>query len=116
MDTVAAKAKSGLEQLPSSACRSLRADEALKELQNVLKLPQPPSALRAMTSPNPGAMAVGSMVFLSGQVKTGAPTSFPHKDGAGANDYAMLEEVRRRRIGTPVRGRPATAGRRARWC
>jgi excinuclease ABC subunit C len=101
VDMVAENARLGLEQ---SRVRSLAAPdalaEALHELQRVLCLPAHPERVEGYDVSNiQGTSAVGSMVvFEGGLPKKSHYRLFRIKSVAGANDYAMLQEVLRRRF------------------
>lgn len=101
VDMVAENARLGLEQ---SRVRSLAAPdalaEALDELQRVLCLPVRPERVEGYDVSNiQGTSAVGSMVvFEGGLPKKSHYRLFRIKSVAGANDYAMLQEVLRRRF------------------
>jgi excinuclease ABC subunit C len=101
VDMVAENARLGLEQ---SRVRSLAAPdalaEALHELQRVLCLPARPERVEGYDVSNiQGTSAVGSMVvFEGGLPKKSHYRLFRIKSVAGANDYAMLQEVLRRRF------------------
>ena len=73
---------------------------ALVELQEDLDLPALPRASSATTSPTSRARwPVGSMVvFENGVPKNGDYRRFKIKTVQGANDFAMLQEVLRRRF------------------
>jgi len=72
---------------------------ALEELQEELNLPALPQRIECYDISNiQGTSAVGSMVvFLGGAGARPIPT-LSHQVGVGANDYAMLQEVLRRRF------------------
>ena len=86
---------------------------ALEELQEELNLPTLPQRIECYDiSSIGGTAAVGSMVvFLDGRPRSGEYRRFRIKTVAGADDYAMLQEVLRRRFkrasarGEPVEGR-----------
>lgn len=73
---------------------------ALRELAEHLTLPNPPHRIECYDISNlQGTSAVGSMVvFESGQPKNGDYRRFKIKGGEQPNDYAMLQEVLRRRF------------------
>ncbi len=101
VDMVAENARRGLEQTrvkSLSAPETLR--EALGELQEVLSLPALPQRVEGYDVSNiQGTSAVGSMVvFERGLPKKSHYRLFKIKSVAGANDYAMLQEVLRRRF------------------
>ena len=101
IDIAAENARQGLEQIKIkeiTAGKSL--DAALAELETELKLPAPPLRMEAYDISNiQGTSAVGSMVvFEKGKPKTAHYRRFKIKTVEGANDYAMLQEVLRRRF------------------
>jgi len=73
---------------------------ALEELQEELNLPAMPQRIECYDISNiQGTSAVGSMVvFLDGRPATAQYRRFRIKSVVGANDYAMLQEVLRRRF------------------
>ncbi|MDP2950247.1 MAG: excinuclease ABC subunit UvrC [Chloroflexota bacterium] len=73
---------------------------ALEELQEELNLPALPQRIECYDISNiMGTSAVGSMVvFLEGRPRPPEYRRFRIKTVAGANDYAMLQEVLRRRF------------------
>ena len=73
---------------------------ALEELQEELNLPTFPQRIECYDISNiQGTAAVGSMVvFLDGRPAPAQYRRFRIKSVAGANDYAMLQEVLRRRF------------------
>jgi len=89
---------------------------ALEELQEELNLPNLPQRIECYDiSSIGGTSAVGSMVvFLGGRPRSGEYRRFRIKTVAGADDYAMLQEVLRRRFkraGAIARGEaPAEEG------
>jgi excinuclease ABC subunit C len=101
VDMVAENARLGLEQ---ARVKSLAAPdalaEALGELQRVLSLPALPERVEGYDVSNiQGTSAVGSMVvFEAGLPRKSRYRLFRIKSVAGANDYAMLQEVLRRRF------------------
>jgi excinuclease ABC subunit C len=96
---------------------------ALEELQEEMNLPTLPQRIECYDiSSIGGTSAVGSMVvFLGGRPRSGEYRRFRIKTVAGADDYAMLQEVLRRRFkrasarGEPVEPQadsgPDTSGR-----
>ncbi len=101
---------------------------ALEELQEELNLPTPPQRIECYDiSSIGGTAAVGSMVvFVDGRPRSAEYRRFRIKTVAGADDYAMLQEVLRRRFkrasarGEPVEpradsspARPSTGSGRA---
>jgi len=101
VDMVAENARQGLEQLmvkwladPETAAA------ALEELRRELRLPLAPKRVECYDiSDIRGTSAVGSMVvFQDGQPKPAHYRRFRIKTVAGADDYAMIQEVLRRRF------------------
>ena len=101
VDIVAENARQGLEQhkikqmaLPGQSKR------ALAELQKVFDLPGVPERIEGYDISNiQGTAAVGSMVvFEEGRPKQANYRRFKIKSVPGANDYAMLGEVIKRRF------------------
>ena len=98
---VAKNAEQGLQQLKlkqPEAPSTLTA--ALAEIERELHLPRLPSRIECYDISNiQGRAAVGSMVvFDKGKPKPSHYRRFRIKTVAGANDYAMLQEVLRRRF------------------
>jgi len=86
---------------------------ALEELQEELNLPAPPERIECYDISNiGGTSAVGSMVvFLKGRPRSAEYRRFRIKTVAGADDYAMLQEVLRRRFKrASARGEPVEPG------
>jgi excinuclease ABC subunit C len=82
---------------------------ALEELQEELNLPNLPQRIECYDISNiGGTAAVGSMVvFLDGRPRPAEYRRFRIKTVAGADDYAMLQEVLRRRFKrASARGEP----------
>jgi excinuclease ABC subunit C len=101
VDIVIENARQGLEQLKIKQLAVPAAlSEALKEIQNELRLPRLPSRIECYDISNiQGTDAVGSMVvFEDGKPKTSHYRRFKIKTVEGANDYAMLQEMLRRRF------------------
>jgi excinuclease ABC subunit C len=100
VDIVAENARRGLEQLKIKQLASALAPQTLAELQQNLSLPRLPTRIEGYDISNiQGKMAVGSMVvFEEGKPKTAHYRRFRIKTVAGANDYAMLQEVIKRRF------------------
>ena len=98
--------------------------QALEELQEELDLPALPRRIECYDISNiMGTSAVGSMVvFLDGQPRSQEYRRFRIKTVAGADDYAMMQEVLKRRFARagasthpelvegPVEGRAAGVG------
>ncbi|MBL7165718.1 MAG: excinuclease ABC subunit UvrC [Dehalococcoidales bacterium] len=101
VNIVAENAEQGLQQLKIkhlAAPATLTA--ALKEIERELRLSHTPSRLEGYDISNiQGTGAVGSMVvFEGGRPKPSLYRRFRIKTVSGANDYAMLQEVLRRRF------------------
>ncbi len=102
VDTVAVNARRGLEELKIkqiSAPSTL--NTAMEELQKVLELPHPPLRIEGYDISNiQGKDAVGSMVvFEKGRSKTAHYRRFKIKTLQQPNDFAMMQEVIKRRFG-----------------
>ncbi len=101
VNIVAENAQQGLEQLKIKQLASPAAlSAALEEIKRELQLPRLPSRLEGYDiSDIQGMAAVGSMVvFDQGKPKPSHYRRFRIKTVSAANDYAMLEEVLRRRF------------------
>jgi excinuclease ABC subunit C len=101
IDIAAENARLGLEQIKIKEITSGKSvDTTLAELETELKLPAPPNRMEAYDISNiQGTSAVGSMVvFEKGRPKTAHYRRFRIKTVENANDYAMLQEVLRRRF------------------
>ncbi len=101
IDIAAENARQGFEQIKIKEITSSKSLEAaLSELETELKLPSTPNRMEAYDISNiQGTSAVGSMVvFENGKPKTSNYRRFKIKTVEGANDYAMLQEVLRRRF------------------
>ncbi len=101
LDIVAQNAQEGLEQLKIKQLASPTAlSAALDEIKRELKLPRLPSRIEGYDiSDIQGTAAVGSMVvFDKGKPKPAHYRRFKIKTVSAANDYAMLQEVLRRRF------------------
>ncbi|MFC2019700.1 excinuclease ABC subunit UvrC [Chloroflexota bacterium] len=101
LDIVKENAERGLEQLKVRQLASPRAlSQALAEIEKELKLPAAPARMECYDISNiGGTAAVGSMVvFEEGRPKPAHYRRFRIKTVAGADDYAMIEEVIRRRF------------------
>jgi excinuclease ABC subunit C len=110
---VAENAEQGLRQMRIKHLASTATlTEALEGLQRELQLPNTPSRLEGYDISNiQGTGAVGSMVvFDEGRPKPAHYRRFRIKAVDGANDYAMLQEVLRRRFRrrAGAEGAPAT--------
>jgi excinuclease ABC subunit C len=77
---------------------------ALQELQEALELPEPPRRIECYDISNiQGTNAVGSMiVFVDGQPRKQEYRRFKIRSIEGANDFAMMAEVLRRRFRKPA--------------
>ncbi|MDP2673422.1 MAG: excinuclease ABC subunit UvrC, partial [Dehalococcoidia bacterium] len=77
-----------------------KAREALDQLQDEMNLPSPPRRIECYDISNiQGTSAVGSMVvFVEGRARPAEYRRFRIKSVAGSNDFAMLQEVLRRRF------------------
>jgi len=94
-----------------------RTTGALVELREALQLPSTPHRIECFDISNiQGTSAVGSMVvFEDGQAKNSDYRRFKIKTVEGANDYAMMKEVLRRRFHRAVgEGEDGDAEARAR--
>ncbi|MBU2535968.1 MAG: excinuclease ABC subunit UvrC [Chloroflexota bacterium] len=101
VDIVAENARQGLEQLKIRQIATPKELEAaIDEIEKELKLPNPPLRMEAYDiSDIQGKAAVGSMVvFEKGKSKPAHYRRFRIKTVSGADDYAMLQEVLRRRF------------------
>jgi len=101
VDIVAENARQGLEQLKIRQIATPKELEAaIDEIERELKLPRPPLRMEAYDiSDIQGRAAVGSMVvFEKGKSKPAHYRRFRIKTVPGADDYAMLREVLRRRF------------------
>jgi excinuclease ABC subunit C len=77
-----------------------KTQEALDQLQEELNLPAPPRRIECYDISNiQGTSSVGSMVvFVEGRAQPAEYRRFRIKSVAGSNDFAMLQEVLRRRF------------------
>ncbi len=101
VDIVAENARQGLEQLKIRQIATPKELEAaIDEIEREMKLPKPPLRMEAYDVSNiQGKAAVGSMaVFEKGKSKPAHYRRFRIKTVSGADDYAMLQEVLRRRF------------------
>lgn len=98
-------AENACQSLGQARIKGLSSGEVLKEalgqLQRELSLPRFPSRVECYDISNiGGAYSTGSMVvFENGLPRKSHYRLFKIKSVAGANDYAMLQEVLRRRFG-----------------
>jgi len=101
IDTVIRNAKQGLEQLRlKKLTATIDRQPALAEIQKELHLPRLPHRIEAYDISNiQGTSAVGSMVVMeNGKTKPSHYRRFRIRTVPGADDYAMLQEVLRRRF------------------
>jgi excinuclease ABC subunit C len=101
VDMAAENARQGFDQLKIKEMATAKSlDKALSQLQEELRLPELPKRMEAYDISNiQGTSAVGSMVvFENGQPNRNHYRRFRIKTVEGANDYAMLQEVLRRRF------------------
>jgi excinuclease ABC subunit C len=101
IDVAAENARQGLVQIKIKEITAGKSpDVALAELEKELKLKAPPLRMEAYDISNiQGSSAVGSMVvFEKGRPKSAHYRRFKIRSVEGANDYAMLQEVLRRRF------------------
>jgi len=104
VNIVAENAQQGLEQLKikqlAVALAEIKRELHLPRLKRELHLPRLPSRIEGYDISNiRGTAAVGSMVvFESGKPKSAHYRRFKIKTVSGADDYAMLHEVLRRRF------------------
>lgn len=102
VDTVAENAKQSLLQLRIKQLSAPKAlDKAMAEIERELNLPRLPLRMEGYDISNiQGKDAVGSMVvFEKGKPKPAHYRRFRIKTVPSADDYAMLQEVIRRRFG-----------------
>ncbi len=108
---VARNAQQGLEQLKVKQLAAPKAlATALAEIKTNLHLPRLPSRMEGYDISNiQGTVAVGSMVvFEEGKPKPSHYRRFRIKTVSGANDYAMLQEVIKRRFKRSVKSDVST--------
>jgi excinuclease ABC subunit C len=100
VDTAAQNAAQGLELAQTKEMKVEVISSGLRELKNRLRLPKMPRRIECYDVSNiQGALAVGSMVVLEkGWPKPAHYRRFRIKTVAGADDYAMIQEVLRRRF------------------
>ena len=116
VDIVAENAEQGLNQLKikQQAGSPHILTEALREIEEKLNLPASPVRMECYDISNiQGTAAVGSMVvFEKGKPKPAHYRRFRIKTVSGADDYAMLQEVLRRRFKrySPENGETPEAG------
>ena len=101
MEIAAANAEHELQQLKiKQQATSPVLEKALAEIERELHLPHPPLRIEGYDISNiQGRLAVGSMVvFENGKPKPAHYRRFRIKTVAEANDYAMMQEILRRRF------------------
>jgi excinuclease ABC subunit C len=100
VDTAAENAARGLELTQAKEMQAEVISAGLQELKNRLRLPKMPRRIECYDVSNiQGALAVGSMVVLEkGWPKPAHYRRFRIKTVAGADDYAMIQEILRRRF------------------
>jgi excinuclease ABC subunit C len=101
VDIVAENAQQGLEQLKiKQLAAPATLSKALEEIKEELNLPKPPERIEGYDiSDIQGMAAVGSLVvFEKGRPKPAHYRRFKIKTISGADDYAMLAEVLKRRF------------------
>ncbi|MDD4923648.1 MAG: excinuclease ABC subunit UvrC [Dehalococcoidales bacterium] len=102
VETVAVNARRGLDELKIKQISSQNnIDTAMEELQQVLDMPSLPLRIEGYDISNiQGKSAVGSMVvFEKGRPKTSHYRRFKIKTLQQPNDFAMMQEVIKRRFG-----------------
>jgi len=111
VDTVAENAAKGLELAQATEMKAETISSGLQELKNRLRLPKMPRRIEGYDISNiQGALAVGSMVVLEkGRPKPAHYRRFRIKTVAGADDYAMIQEILRRRFKRGLTGEDAWA-------
>ncbi len=111
---VAANAQQGLEQMRARWLSNADAvGQAMTELQEELNLPRPPQRVECYDISNiQGTNPVGSMVVSEGGVpRPSQYRRFRIKDVEGSNDYAMMQEMLRRRFKRLGAARASKAGK-----
>jgi excinuclease ABC subunit C len=100
IDIVAENARQGLELYKAKHSTIIKSALVLEELQERLSLPRIPLRIEGYDISNiRGNLAVGSMtVFEKGQPKPANYRRFRIRSVAGIDDYAMIQEVLRRRF------------------
>lgn len=117
VEMVAENASEVLEEMRARwLADEMKTGNALLELAEHLQLASPPSRIECYDISNiHGSSAVGAMaVFINGQPKNNEYRRFRIRDVTTINDYAMLQEVLRRRF-KRVNYDQATAGSDASW-
>ncbi len=99
------------EEETKAATEKARTEGAVLELQQYLDLPNPPDRIEAYDISNiQGTEAVGSMVvFESGKAAPSEYRRFKIRTVEGPNDFAMMQEVIRRRFLRGLREREELA-------
>src|SRR6266571_5243994 len=100
-DQVQANARESLQQARARwLADSGKKRQALEQLQDALSLPELPARIECYDISNiQGTSAVGSMVvFVDGHPKRSEYRRFGIKGVAGQNDFAMMQEVLKRRF------------------
>jgi len=112
VDMVAENARQSLEQMMAARICEQDAAGALSKTQSALNLPQIPNRIECYDiSDISGTSAVGSMVvFEGGQPKKAHYRRFRIKTVEGADDYAKMQEVLRRRFKRVVWGKSVAHG------
>ena len=100
MDIVAENARQGLALYQAKQSTIIKSALVLEELQERLALPRIPLQIEGYDISNiRGNLSVGSMVvFYKGQPKPANYRRFRIRSVAGIDDYAMIQEVLRRRF------------------
>jgi excinuclease ABC subunit C len=100
VNTAAENAARGLELAQAKEMKVEVISSGLRELKNRLRLPKMPRRIECYDISNiQGALAAGSMVVLEkGWPKPAHYRRFRIKTVAGADDYAMIQEILRRRF------------------
>jgi len=100
VEMVVENAARGLELAQAREMRAEVISSGLQELKNRLRLPRMPRRIECYDVSNiQGTLAVGSMVVLEkGWPKPAHYRRFRIKTVAGADDYAMIQEILRRRF------------------
>jgi excinuclease ABC subunit C len=111
VDTAAENAVRGLELAQAKEMKTEVINAGLQELKNRLHLPKMPRRIESYDVSNiQGALAVGSMVVLEkGWPKPAHYRRFRIKTVASADDYAMIQEILRRRFHRGLTGESAWA-------
>jgi len=107
VDTAVENAVQGFELAQAKEIKVEVINSGLRELKNRLRLPKMPRRIECYDVSNiQGALAVGSMVVLEkGWPKPSHYRRFRIKTVAGADDYAMIQEILRRRFKRGLTGK-----------